>query len=65
MFIYYFLRLVCIFVHLIDFVKRSVLTLVDELPRFRNYHYYYYLFNLFFDYYHCLTGHTCRLILSW
>ena len=36
----------CIFVGLTDFVKRSVLTLVDEKPRYRNYHFYYY-------YYYC------------
>ena len=33
---------ICIFVSLTDFVKRSVIILVDEIPRYRNYHYYYY-----------------------
>ena len=28
----------CVFVSLTDFVKRGVLTLVDEMPRYRNYH---------------------------
>ena len=39
MFIYYFLGLT-------DFVKRNVLTLVDEIPRYRNHHYYYYYYYL-------------------
>ena len=41
----YFFRLTCIFVSLTDFVKRSVIILVDEMPRYRNYHYYYYYYD--------------------
>ena len=36
------IRLTRIFVSLTGFVKRGVVTLVDEIPRCRNYHYYYY-----------------------
>ena len=39
LFIHYFLRLMCVFVGFTDFVKRGVLTHVDEIPRYRNYHY--------------------------
>ena len=45
MWIFFFLifRLTCIFVGLTDFVKRGVLTLVDEISRYRNHNYYYYI----------------------
>ena len=33
MFIYLFIRLVCIFVGLTDLVRRGAFTLVDEIPR--------------------------------
>ena len=33
-YIYIFFRLMCMFAGLTDFVKRSVLTLVDEIPRY-------------------------------
>ena len=42
-----FFRLICIFVGLTDFVKHGLLTLVDEILRYRNYHCYYYY------YYYC------------
>ena len=38
-----------------DFVKRGVLTLVDEVPRCRNYHYYYYY------YYDSIRGRNLRM----
>ena len=47
----------CIFVGVTDFVKCGALTLVDEIPRCRNYHCYYY-----YHYYYvpdCST-HFCR-----
>ena len=47
MFIYYFFRLMCIFVGLTDFVKRDVLILVNEIPHFRNCQYYHYLLSAF------------------
>ena len=34
----------CIFVGLTDFVKLGVLSLVNEIPRYRNYYYYYYYY---------------------
>ena len=40
----FFFRLMCIFVSLTDFVKRCVLTLVDEIACYRNYHYYYHYY---------------------
>ena len=47
-YIFFFLGLCVYFVRLSDFVKRGVLTLVDELPRYSNhrcyYHYYYHYF---------------------
>ena len=48
MFVYHFLRLMCIFVGLTDFVNRGVLTLVDEIPRYRNYHYLFIYFIIYF-----------------
>ena len=45
----------CMFVGLTDFAKRGVLTLVDEILRYRNYPYYYlfiYLF-IYFIIYQC------------
>ena len=44
MFIYNFLRIMCIFVGLTDFVKYGVLTCVDETLHCRSYHYYYYCY---------------------
>ena len=41
MLLYYFFRLMCIFVTSTYFVKRGARILVDEIPRYRNYHYYY------------------------
>ena len=53
-------RLMYIFVGLTDFVKRGVLTLVDEIPRCRNYHYYYYCCCY---YYLFLTGPFTNIFL--
>ena len=38
--IIFFFRFMCIFVGLTDSVKHGVLTLVDEIPRYRNHRYY-------------------------
>ena len=37
----FFFRLMSIFIGLTDFVNCEVFTLVDEIPRYRNYHYDY------------------------
>ena len=52
MFLYYLFRLMCIFEGLTDFVKRCVLTLVDEMACYRNDQYY--------DYCCCLGGVGCH-----
>ena len=65
MWIFFFLifRLTCIFVGLTDFVKRGVLTLVDEISRYRNYHYYYYYYCCCYYYYLFLTGPFTNIFL--
>ena len=41
LFLSLFLRLICVFVALADFAKHGLLILVGEIPRFRNFQYYY------------------------
>ena len=43
-YVYILFLFMCLFVGLNDFVKRGVLILVDEIPRYRNYLYYSYCY---------------------
>ena len=61
MFMYYFFRLMCIFVSLTDFVKCSVPNLVNETMRYRNYHYYYYIIHMISQQYD--FGGSCGYLL--
>ena len=53
------LRLIYIFVGLTDFAKRDVLPLVDEIPRYRNYHYHSSAFKFLWS--RCLKPESSRL----